>query len=138
MAGGDNKQRLDPKQRLDQWLWFARMFKTRTLAGKVVRSGKVRVNSIKQNKASTMVAPGDVLTFPRADAIMVLEVVALGIRRGPAPEAQLLYTDITPAPPPADDKKAAHNVAIRKAGSGRPTKRERRALNKLLPDPELD
>ena len=122
------------KQRLDQWLWFARMFKTRTLAATIVKAGKVRVNSERQKKASFMVGPGDVLTFPRANNILVLEILALDSRRGPAPEAQLLYKDLTPPPTPADDAKAAPTVAVRKAGSGRPTKRERRALDKLRPD----
>ena len=124
------------KQRLDQWLWFARMFKTRTLAATMVKAGKVRVNSERQKKASFMVGPGDVLTFPRANAIMVLEILALGTRRGPAVEAQLLYRDDSPTPAPKASSKSTSKVALRDAGSGRPTKRERRALEKLRPELE--
>ena len=123
------------KIRLDKWLWHARFFKTRSLASSVCKAGKVRLNGQHIRKASVTVTPGDVLTFPRADRILIIEVVALGERRGPATEAQILFKDLTPpevkgAPP----VKAA--VGLRDKGSGRPTKAERRAYDKLIGDIE--
>ena len=111
-----------PKQRLDKWLWHARFFKTRTLAAKVVTGGHVRVNATKAAKARHAVGPGDVLTFPKARAVRVVRIVALGDRRGPAPEAQALYEDLS---------EVKDNVppAPRYEGQGRPTKRDRRKLD---------
>ncbi|MDV4145336.1 MULTISPECIES: RNA-binding S4 domain-containing protein [Shimia] len=110
------------KQRLDKWLWHARFFKTRTLAAKVVTGGHVRVNAAKAAKASHSVGPGDVLTFAQGRAIRVVRIVAIGERRGPAPEAQALYEDLS---------EVKDNVprAPRYEGQGRPTKRDRRKLD---------
>lgn len=115
------------KQRLDKWLWQARFFKTRTLAAKTVVSGHVRVNSVKVGKAAQMVGPMDVLTFAQGDHIRVIRIDALGLRRGPAPEAQDLYTDLDP-PKPRDPTEEKDIVAPnpRFEGKGRPTKRDRR------------
>lgn len=115
----------NPKQRLDKWLWQARFFKTRTLAAKIVSGGHVRVNSEKVNKASHGIAPGDVLTFAQGDRVRVIEVLAHGLRRGPAPEAQALYQDLSPEPEKKPDPVEAERVG------GRPTKRDRRALDAL-------
>jgi len=82
--------------RIDKWLFHARFFKTRSLAARVVGEGKLRVDSTRISKPSRMVSPGDVLTFPKGDAIRVIRIVALGTRRGPAPEAQTLYEDLAP------------------------------------------
>lgn len=122
---------VDEKLRLDKWLWHTRFFKTRTLAAAVCRSGKVRLNGHHVAKASATVSAGDILTFPRGDTIMVVKVLALGGRRGPASEAQTLYEDLTPPPVP-QEKKMEQAFAVREKGSGRPTKAERRALNKLV------
>ena len=83
------------KLRIDKWLWQARFFKTRTLAAKQVTGGHVRVNGAKTTKASHAVLIGDVLTFAQAKRIRVVRVQAIGTRRGPAPEAQTLYEDMT-------------------------------------------
>lgn len=111
--------------RVDKWLWYARFFKTRTLAAKIVSGGHVRVNGEKVSKASASVAPGDVLTFPQARDIRVARVLSTGNRRGPATEAQGLYEDLTPAPDiaPAASK---HPGGER---SGRPSKKQRRDLD---------
>ena len=82
--------------RLDKWLWHARFFKTRALAARLAGSGKVRVNSVRIARASRNVRPGDVLTFPQGRRIRVVRIAALGIRRGPAPEAAALYEDLDP------------------------------------------
>nr|WP_321455675.1 RNA-binding S4 domain-containing protein [uncultured Cohaesibacter sp.] len=121
------------KLRIDKWLWFARVAKTRSLAAKLVTSGNVRVNKEKISAASRQIKPGDVLTIAKADNIRILEVVALGTRRGPAPEAQLLYNDHSPAPVKRED---APKIGIEHdAHAGRPTKRDRRQLMKLKRNP---
>ncbi|WP_417249896.1 RNA-binding S4 domain-containing protein [Celeribacter sp.] len=108
--------------RLDKWLWYARFFKTRGLAAKTVTAGHVRVNSKKVAKAATAVGAGDVLTFAQGRAIRVVEIAACGTRRGPAPEAQTLYTDRSPPPPDRD----VVPPSPRFEGKGRPTKKDRR------------
>ena len=106
--------------RIDRWLWFARFFKTRGLATRLVTAGQVRVNSAKISKPAHMVRSGDTLTFAQARDIRVVRIVATGARRGPASEAQMLYEDLTPVPekPPAKQKRIPNR---------RPTKKERRA-----------
>ena len=121
-----------PKERLDKWLYHARFFKTRSLAAKVVTGGHVRVNSAKVSKASHGIAVGDVLTFPQARAVRVIRIVAIGARRGPAPEAQALYEDLAPPEPrKAEDVPASPRFE----GKGRPTKRDRRKLDLKRSDP---
>ncbi|SHJ41579.1 heat shock protein Hsp15 [Shimia gijangensis] len=111
-----------PKERLDKWLYHARFFKTRTLAAKVVTGGHVRVNKAKVAKASYGVSVGDVLTFPQAKAIRVVRVEGFAERRGPASEAQVLYSDLS-------EVKDNVPCAPRYEGNGRPTKRDRRKLD---------
>jgi ribosome-associated heat shock protein Hsp15 len=120
------------KIRLDKWLWHARFFKTRTLAAKLCKSGKVRINGQHAVKASSVVKPGDVLTFPQANDIKVIEVLAPGERRGPAPEAQALYKDLTPHQNKGVKPFTPAPTGLREDGSGRPTKTERRAIDKLM------
>jgi ribosome-associated heat shock protein Hsp15 len=86
--------------RLDKWLWFARIVKTRTLAAKLIESGSARINSIRVEQAHRPVRPGDVITLAVHDRVRVLEVTGLPTRRGPAPEAASHYIDRSPAPPP--------------------------------------
>lgn len=116
-------------QRIDKFLWFARFFKSRTLAASVVTGGRVRVNGERCEKASTIVKAGDVLTFPAGSLVRVIKVVAGGERRGPASEAQTLYEDLTPPPEVRAKEPAA--PAKRERGAGRPTKKERRATDAL-------
>ncbi|ETX15660.1 tRNA synthetase RNA-binding protein [Roseivivax halodurans JCM 10272] len=115
------------KLRVDKWLWQARFFKTRSLAAKVVTGGAVRLNGTRIAKPSVAVGEGDVLTFPQAHDVRVVRIVALGERRGPAPEARALYDDLAPpqarAPEPGKPKVEA---------GGRPTKKARRELDKTL------
>lgn len=117
--------------RLDKWLWHARFCRTRSLAAKLCESGRIRIAGNHVVKAHQPVRAGDVLTFPLGHAIRVVRVVALGERRGPAPEAQTLYDDLTPPAPAAADRPP---TAERTAGSGRPTKRERRDIDRLKPE----
>lgn len=116
--------------RLDKWLWFARFFKTRGLAAKLCNAGQIRCSGVVVGKAHHAVRPGDVLTFAQGRHIRVIRIVALGSRRGPAPEAQALYEDLSP---PTKDT-ALPRDAVRGPGEGRPTKRDRRALDRLRCD----
>ena len=123
----------EDRQRLDKWLWYARFFKTRSLATRVCAASRVRINRVGVAKANAAVRIGDVLTFPQASHIRVVEVAALGERRGPAAEAQALYTDLAP-PLVAKERAsaaAAAAAAVRPRGAGRPTKAERRAIERL-------
>jgi len=113
--------------RVDKWLWHARFFKTRTLASKLAAAGNIRINGQKQSRASATIRAGDVLTFPLNRHIRVIEVLALSLRRGPAPEAQALYIDRDPPQPKKREEKMVEQAAFREAGSGRPTKKQRRA-----------
>lgn len=121
--------------RIDKWLWYARFLKSRTLAAALCGSGKLRLNSEPVRKSHQVLRVGDVLTFPLGAHIRVIRVVALAIRRGPAPEAQTLYEDLEP---PQSKQMDSHDidrrdagVARRDRGSGRPTKTERRATDRL-------
>lgn len=80
--------------RIDKWLWFARFAKTRTMAQKLVQSGRVRINRRKSDDPAHPVRVGDVLTVAFDSGVRVLRVLGLGIRRGPAPEARTLYEEI--------------------------------------------
>lgn len=122
------------RQRIDKWLFFARVIKSRTLAGKFAAAGNVRVNSDKIDQASFLIKPGDVLTVALERRILVLRILGCGLRRGPAPEAQLLYEDITPKVAVAEAEPIA---AKREPGSGRPTKRDRRKID-LFRNPDDD
>jgi ribosome-associated heat shock protein Hsp15 len=115
--------------RLDKWLWYTRLCKTRTQATALCRSGAVRVNRTPVRKPNYALRPDDVLTFPLGRRIWVVRVVALGVRRSPAPEAQTLYEDLSPAPVPRP--KRSLTSAQREPGAGRPTKRDRRAIDRL-------
>lgn len=119
-------------QRIDVWLWHARFYKTRSLATKMVRGGKVRLNGNICKKSSTTVTIDDVLTFTRADEILIAKVLGLGVRRGPAPEAQKLYEDLTPPKELRSKGPVPIRMSPRPKGSGRPTKRERRAIDNLM------
>jgi ribosome-associated heat shock protein Hsp15 len=123
----------DRGQRIDKWLWFARVVKTRTLAQKLAVSGRVRVNREKNDSASRLVKPGDTLTVTLAAAVRVLRVVSPGVRRGPPAEARLLYDDLSLPPEPHSPRPGA-----REPGSGRPTKRDRRAIERSIASSEND
>ncbi len=116
-------------QRLDRWLWFARIVKTRTLATALVSSGRVRVNSQRVSRASRMVRSGDIVTAAIHGQVRVLKILEPGHRRGPATEARTLYEDISPPAPPRRSRPfVLHPPARREKGAGRPTKRDRRRI----------
>jgi len=121
------------KIRLDKWLWQARFFKTRGLAAGTIKGGHVRVNGNRAGKPAQTVGAGDVLAFAQGRVIRVVRIIAPGIRRGPAPEAQTLYDDLTPTPEPADETFVSANPKYE--GKGRPTKRDRRMMDLIQPGP---
>jgi ribosome-associated heat shock protein Hsp15 len=81
-------------RRLDQWLWCARFAKSRSLAARLCTGGAVSVNGEKARKASRAIRPGDLLGLRLGKSRRSIRIVALGDRRGPAPEARGLYEEI--------------------------------------------
>ncbi len=114
--------------RVDRWLLAARMFKTRTLAQQACIGGKVKVNG-NAVKSGHLIKRGDqvVAESPRGHKILIVRDLAE--RRLGAPLAQALYEDESPPPPPKEEL-----VAPRERGAGRPTKADRRALDRLRGD----
>ncbi|MGA1859256.1 RNA-binding S4 domain-containing protein [Azospirillum sp. 11R-A] len=133
MSNTDSEDSTPGRLRIDKWLWYARFFKTRSLAAKLCNDGGVRLSGTVVNKAHAAVKPGDVLTFAQGRHIRVIKVVALGSRRGPAPEAQALYEDLAP-PVPEERLQDPYRAPFQPPGAGRPTKRDRRAIDALHGD----
>lgn len=117
------------RQRLDKWLFFARAVKSRSLAQKLIETGVVRVNSERTQRTDHRVGPGDVLTMTVHTRLLVWRILDPGTRRGPASEAAGLYEDLSPPPVPREAQPPA--VAQRDPGAGRPTKRDRRDIDRL-------
>ena len=120
--------------RLDKWLWYARFFKTRSLATKLISSGKLRINGEVISKPHRQAQIGQVLTFAQGPYIRLIRIDDIGKCRGPAAEAATLYTDLDP--PTArktNNDVRLHNSRFenRLIGSGRPTKKDRRETTKL-------
>ena len=121
-----------PPVRIDKWLWAARFFKTRALAVEAIEGGKVELNGEKVKRAK-LVHVGDRVRLRFGPYEHHLTVLSLSEHRGPAPVAQLLYSE------DADSKARRETLALRlkgqaplfREGSGRPTKKERRDLGKL-------
>jgi len=113
-------------QRIDKWLFFARVVKSRSLAQKLVAAGGVRINGLKIDLPAATVKPGDGVTITLERRVLVYRVLDPGARRGPAEEARKLYEDLTPPPAPAEPVQAE-----RERGAGRPTKRDRREIDRL-------
>jgi ribosome-associated heat shock protein Hsp15 len=133
MSDGGDRASMADSRRIDRWLWFARIVKSRTLAAGLVENGRVRLNREKIAKPSQSVKPGDVLTVTLGPSVRILKIVGMGARRGPSVEARTLYEDLTPPPPPKEQ--APEKLSgERDQGSGRPTKRERRMTERLKPD----
>ncbi|WP_428426580.1 RNA-binding S4 domain-containing protein [Pararhizobium sp.] len=129
--GGKQPQPLPVlRQRLDKWLFFTRLQKSRSIAQKAIESGDIRVNDARITQPSYALKAGDVVvvSFDRRDT--VVRVLLPGVRRGPYEEACLLYEDITPAVVPGE-KPNAFDQATRERGSGRPTKKERRDVDRF-------
>lgn len=111
--------------RVDRWLWAVRVTKTRPDAAAACRGGHVRVND-RPAKPATMVAPGDVVTAKLGERTRIVEVRRVIQKRVGAADAVTCYLDRTPPKPSVP----AIPVAARDRGAGRPTKRDRRVLDK--------
>jgi ribosome-associated heat shock protein Hsp15 len=119
----------DSTLRIDKWLWAARFFKTRVLAAAAVVGGKVKLNG-ERVKAAKAIRPDDILNIHIGPYEYVVRVRALSARRGPAPQAALLYEESEPS------KAARNELAARLAAErrlvtppkGRPSKKERRQI----------
>ena len=138
----DEAQTAPGTQRLDKWLWFARFAKTRTLAAAIVAAGKVRLNRTRIDKPAQAVRAGDVLTLNLNRRITVIRVLGIAERRGPSAAALALYEELTadgdvikPQPsssaPIAGWQPGEVRPVRRPVGSGRPTKKERRDIDRL-------
>ena len=115
------------KVRVDAWCWAVRMFSTRTAAANACRAGHVRVNGDRA-KPATLVAPGDEVRV-RGELERIVVVQRLLVKRVSATVAAEALIDHTPPPPPKSEIPAG--VAVRDRGAGRPTKRERREIDRF-------
>jgi ribosome-associated heat shock protein Hsp15 len=116
-----------PGLRVDKWLWAARVFKTRSLAAKACEAGHVKLAG-ENVKPAKNVRVGETLEIVLPGGLKILEVKGLSETRGPAPVARTLYEDHSPPPPP---REYVEPFPRRDRGMGRPTKRDRRDMNKL-------
>ena len=133
MAATDRRKTAsEERHRVDRWLWFARFYRSRSLATAAVAGGKVHVNG-ERAKPSRELATGDRLDITQGSDVVTVEVLALPGRRGPAPEAAASYAE-TP------DSRARREAArldrkdqrmLHVAPPGRPDKRGRRAIRQL-------
>ena len=124
--------------RLDKWLCFARVCKTRAVAQKLIERGQVTLNGAKTRKASMAVRVNDKVVTVIGPVQRSLVVKDLGVRRGPATEARTLYDE--PTPPQRLDRDARglalhRPMFTRPKGAGRPTKKDRRAMDAFLDEP---
>jgi ribosome-associated heat shock protein Hsp15 len=113
--------------RVDSWIWAVRLVKTRSLATAACRAGHVRVNG-ERAKAAQPVHVGDEVRYRESGFDKIVVVGAVLTKRVSAPVAVASYTDLTPPPLPREEVALA---ALRDRGAGRPTKRERRELERL-------
>jgi ribosome-associated heat shock protein Hsp15 len=112
------------RQRIDKWLWHARVVRTRTAATALVEGGTVRINGTRIDTASRPVRAGDVVTVALDRVVRVLRVSGFSERRGAASAALLLYDDLTPARP-------AVSECLEEAVTKRPSRDERRDIMRL-------
>jgi ribosome-associated heat shock protein Hsp15 len=119
------------RQRLDKWLFFARLIKSRSLAQKAIEAGHVAINGERATQSSAQVKAGDMLELSLERRDLAVRVLLPGSRRGPYEEARLLYEDVTPEAPAV--RRTLFEQATRERGAGRPTKRERRETDRLKP-----
>ena len=116
------------RQRIDKWLWHARVVRTRAAAAALAAGGYVRVNGQRIDAPSRAVRPGDVVTVALDRSVRGLEVVGFAERRGSAADARAVYADVELAAARAPE---APPPGLREPGAGRPTKRDRRAVDRF-------
>ncbi len=117
----------DDRQRIDKWLWHARLVRTRSAAAALAASGHVRLNGARIAAPAKAVKPGDVVTIALDARVRVLKVTGFAPRRGAAEAGRALYEDLAPADP-AGPKEPGAPAGARELGRGRPTKQGRRAI----------
>jgi ribosome-associated heat shock protein Hsp15 len=122
------------RQRIDKWLWHARVVRTRSAAAALSDSGLVRINGARIDASSRPVRPGDVVTIALDRNVRVLKVIGYADRRGSAETVRTLYEDLTPPPEPRMEPSGGE----REDGAGRPTKRDRREIDRLQGRDKLD
>jgi len=113
--------------RIDSWIWAVRLLKSRSAATDACKGGHVTVND-ERAKAAQAVRIGDEVRVRSGDGERIVVVTRLVAKRVGAPVAVTCYTDLTPPPPPKEERVV---IAVRDRGAGRPTKRDRRELDKL-------
>jgi ribosome-associated heat shock protein Hsp15 len=116
------------RQRIDKWLWHARVVRTRSAAAALVDGGLVRVNNERVGQPSRLVRPSDVITIALDRSVRILKVMGYAERRGSATDAGDLFEDLTPLLEPQAKVSPSGG---RDDGTGRPTKRERRDIDRL-------
>ena len=119
------------KIRLDTWLWYARLYKSRSLSSKAILSGKLRLNTNKVFKPASKVKINDVITVNQINMVKIIQVQSLGFRRGPASEAQKLYNDLLGDKIDGSKIKSV-SEKFKKDTNKRPTKKDRRILDKIV------
>ncbi len=128
------------KIRIDKWLWAVRVFKTRTLASDACHAGKVKIDN-EAVKASRYVKIGDTLTISKGPERFVIKVLKLIENRVSAPIAVTCYEDLSPPPTSSEQQLASAfyrpNIT-RDRGTGRPTKKERRSIDKYIADDTVE
>jgi ribosome-associated heat shock protein Hsp15 len=117
------------RQRIDKWLWHARVVRTRAAAAALADAGHVRVNGQRIDASSRPVRRGDVVTVALDRSVRVMRVAGFAERRGSSLQARTLFDDLTESGSP--DSSNLPPPAHRSEGSGRPTKQERRAIDRL-------
>lgn len=119
-----------PEIRIDKWLWAVRVFKTRTLAAEACGKGRILLNGV-EAKASRSVKPGDMVLVRKPPVVYTYKVVGIINSRASAPIARLQYEDLTSVEE-LDKLKINETFFVRRErGAGRPTKKERRLIDKL-------
>ena len=113
--------------RVDSWIWAVRLLKSRSTATDACKAGHVKIND-ERAKAAQQVREGDEIRVRTSDGDRIVIVRRLVAKRVGAPVAALCYDDLTPPPPPKEERVV---IAVRDRGAGRPTKRDRRDLEKL-------
>jgi len=120
------------RQRIDKWLWHARVVRTRSAAAALADAGMVRINGQRIDASSRPVRAGDVVTIALDRAVRVLKVTGFAERRGGAETVPGLCEDLSA--PPSPQPPEVTPAAVRDPGAGRPTKRERRAIDRFISD----
>ncbi|HEY3733552.1 MAG TPA: RNA-binding S4 domain-containing protein [Streptosporangiaceae bacterium] len=121
----------DQTARVDSWIWSVRLAKTRSAAAVACRAGHVRINGTRV-KPAHIIRAGDEVRLRQEGRERIVVVTRVITKRVGAPVAAECYIDNSPPPPPREEAAA---VAVRDRGAGRPTKRDRRSLQKLLGRP---